>query len=151
MLLIRPATAEDLAAAEEIAARAAAEMRHIYRPHADFVIPVRAGSVQLVAELEGSIVGTVTYAATEDRLHLRRLAVDVAFRRQGVTRAMVEHAVEVTRELNLRALSLYTIEQTGNVQIFERLGFRRIDTVSVDWAESMCGEELSEVFMEKGI
>ena len=64
-----------------------------------------------------------------DRLHLRRLAVDAAFRRQGITRAFVEHVSERAKDAQLRALSLYTIEQTGNVPIFERLGFRRLQEV----------------------
>ncbi len=64
---------------------------------------------------------------------------------------MVEHVGERAREARLRALSLYTIEQTGNVPIFERLGFRRMHEVPVGWAVSVCGEELREVYMEKEV
>lgn len=151
MFVIRPATAEDVAAAEEVARQAYAAMWQIYHPKEDFVLPTVAGSVRLVAEIGNTIVGTVTYAPIDDRLHLRRLAVDATFRRQGITRAFVEHVSERVKEAQLRALSLYTIEQTGNVPIFERLGFQRVHEVPANWAISTCGEELREVFMEKEV
>jgi GNAT superfamily N-acetyltransferase len=151
MFLIRPATADDIAAAEEVARRAYAAMWQIYHSKEDFVLPTVAGSVRLLAEVNRTIVGTVTYAPKDDRLHLRRLAVDAAFRRRGITRAFVEHVSERAKDAQLRALSLYTIEQTGNVPIFERLGFRRLHEVPAGWAVSTCGEELHEVFMEKEV
>lgn len=57
------------------------------------------------------------------------------FRRQGVARALVEALAGLARELGLRALVAGTVKETGNVEIFVRLGFRvvseKVDVYSV--------------------
>ena len=86
MFLIRPATDDDSAAAEEVARRAFAEMRQIYRPKEDLSCRSSLARCNWLPRPRAAIVGTVMFAAKEDRLHLRRLAVDAAFRRRGITR-----------------------------------------------------------------
>ena len=151
MWLIRPATTEDDFAADQVAQRSFSAMRQIYRPKEVLAVRINAPLARLVAVMQGSIVGTVSYETESDRLHLRSLAVDAAYRRRGVARALVERLSDLASDAQLRALSLYTIRQTGNVPMFERLGFHFVREESADWAASACGEDLSEVYMEKGV
>jgi N-acetylglutamate synthase-like GNAT family acetyltransferase len=148
MISIRPATDDDNVAAEAIARRAFDELRRVYRPNGS---TTAAGlpMVRLVAEIGGQIIGTITYAVQSDRLHLRGLAVDAGCRRTGAARELIEYAGDIARTEGLRALSLYTVKQTGNVPVFERLGFHTVREEPATWAVSECGGELTDVFMEK--
>ena len=148
---IRLATADDQAAADQVTQRAFAELRRVYRPKEEFEPRAETPLIRLVAEMHGSIVGTVSYATEADRLHLRSLAVDATYRRRGIARALVERLSDLAKDAKLRALSLYTVRKTGNVPMFERLGFLVVGEEPADWAVSVCGDKLSEVFMEKGI
>ena len=70
MLTIRTATESDLAPAELVSQRAFAELRQFYRPKQAHSI---AGplSERLVADIDGTVAGTVQYEFRSDRLHLR--------------------------------------------------------------------------------
>jgi hypothetical protein len=48
-------------------------------------------------------------------------------------------------------LSLYTIVETGNVQIFERLGFRVVSTEPACGFEPVSAAEITEAYMEMAI
>ena len=108
----------------------------------------RSAVIRVVAERDGQIVGTATYSVQSDRLHVRGLAVATPHRRTGVARAIVDHFSQLARSRGLRALSLYTIAQTGNVAVFERLGFLTIREEPADWAESDSYPELTDVYLE---
>jgi len=68
-----------------------------------------------------------------------------------VLRALVEYLGNLARTEGLRALSLYTVKQTGNVPVFERLGFHSVREEPAKWAVSDCNGELTDVFMEKPV
>ncbi len=147
-LVVRTATDQDAAAAQLLSDRAFDELRTIYRPKA---AASAAGPplIRLIAEADGHLVGTVQYAIESERLHLRGLAVEPAHRRTGVARALIEQLAGLAQTENLRALSLYTIGQTGNVAVFERLGFGTIREEPATWAECDSGELLTDVYMER--
>ena len=107
--------------------------------------------IRLVAEIGGQIIGTITYGVQSDRSHLRGLAVDAGWRRTGVARALIDYVGNLARTEGLRALSLFTIKQTGNVPIFERLGFDGVREEPATWAVSDSGGELTNVFMERPV
>ena len=151
MLSVRVAADTDNAAALRIAQQAFDELRSIYRPK-ELAMPVASPkSVRLVAEADDQIVGTVLYTTESDRLHLRGLAVDSLFRRAGVATALIEYLIELAKTAGLKSLSLYTVKQTGNVTIFDRLGFHIVSEEPAYWAVSGSGIELTDVFMQKPV
>jgi N-acetylglutamate synthase-like GNAT family acetyltransferase len=150
MTSIRSATDDDNIAAEAISRQAFEELRRIYRPNGS-ASAVGPPMVRLVAETDGRIIGTILYAVQSDRLHLRGLAVEAGRRRTGVARALIEYLGSLARTEGLRALSLYTVKQTGNVPVFERLGFHSVREEPATWAVSDCCDELTDVFMEKPV
>jgi len=124
--MIRHLLENEVAALRLLEEAGTATLRHIYRQRPDRR-PVHAADlgqlVRLVLERDGALAGTVSYQRGEDRMHLPRLFVAPALLRQGLARRLVEHVAELSRAENRSFLTLFTIRETGNVAIFQRLGF----------------------------
>jgi predicted N-acetyltransferase YhbS len=141
---VRDATDADAAAVADIARHATAQLRQVYRPTEQAIQQKQQMSHnlrQIVACADQQIVGTVQVAQEDGRLHLIGLAVDPEWRRRGVARALIDWIAQ-----HAPRLSLYTIVETGNVPIFEQLGFRVIRTVPAEHIEP---SGLSEAYMER--
>lgn len=91
------------------------------------------------------MVGAVSYEREGAWLHLRNLAVDPACQRRGVARRLIEAACDLALERKLSGLSLETIRETGNVPIFERLGFTAISESPSRLMEGARGEAVTDV------
>lgn len=79
----------------------------------------------ILVALNGDVlVGTAEYAKTAQSIYLQGVAVHPAHRGQGVCRALVSKAEEIAQNANVPSLALCAIEETGNVRIFEKLGFQ---------------------------
>lgn len=149
-LVVRTARPEDRAGIEAVTAAATAELRRSYRP-----IPSRIGadrdrdeSLRLVARLDDAVVGTLDCHFGPGTAHLRRLAVDPRHRRRGIARALVDRASELARRRKL-GVSIETIRETGNVPIFERMGFRVVSAAVDDRFASDVHRELVSVRLER--
>jgi GNAT superfamily N-acetyltransferase len=80
-----------------------------------------------VAEVNGAAIGTLLWAERDGSLYLRRLAVDPAWRRRGIARALLGAAEAEARRRGLGRLRLSTrLVLTGNRRLFAALGFREI-------------------------
>lgn len=90
----------------------------------------------LVAEVDGRVVGSVTYVpgpgpyaelAEEGEAEIRMLAVAPGHEGSGIGRALVEACIARARAAGRRRIPLYT---TGAMvrahHLYERLGFRRV-------------------------
>jgi len=65
-----------------------------------------------------------------DELYIAHLAVEEKFRRRGFGLQMLAHAEEKAREQRLSKLSLLTeIENTSARELYEKFGFKLIDTI----------------------
>lgn len=100
------------------------------------------GGELLVAELDGEVVGTVTFCpqgstfsevAGPDEGEFRMLAVAPSARRRGAAESLVVACVDRSRELGYTALVLSSLpEQVAAHRLYRRLGFRR--TPEKDWS-----------------
>ena len=89
----------------------------------------------LVTELDGEVVGTVTFCpqgspfaevARPGEGEFRMLAVAPAARRRGAAEALVRACLDRSRELGYEAVVLSSLpEQTDAHRLYGRLGFRR--------------------------
>lgn len=96
----------------------------------------------LVADLDGSVVGTVTFCpegssfrevAAHGEGEFRMLAVAPVARRRGAAEALVRACLDRSGELGYDAVVLSSLPvQTGAHRLYERLGFRR--TPDRDWS-----------------
>ena len=97
------------------------------------------------------MVGTVSFAISDERLRVIALAVLPECQRRGVARALINRLQVIARNRKCRALALYTVAETGNVPIFERLGFRLGTTQPDAFSISPTGQPLTEALLELNI
>jgi GNAT superfamily N-acetyltransferase len=152
---IRPATAADIDPIRTVIARANERFRHDVTPalfdaYLSSVLDVegrmRRGEV-LAAEIDGRIVGTVTYFADANdegveavfaplTAGIRATAVDPDDRGQGIGRALVEACIERATAEGARAIALHTASfMVAAVAVYERTGFRRSPTSDLVWSQ----------------
>lgn len=152
ILTVRESVPGDEREVAEVDRLATADLRTVYRPTAE---AQRARSVmdthlqRLVAVLDGRVVGTVQYHVVGERLSFLALGVHPAFRRRGVARALVQQLERIGSDSGCSAVTLYTVRETGNVSIFERMGFRVESEEPTRLFESRSHRTLSEVMMRK--
>jgi ribosomal protein S18 acetylase RimI-like enzyme len=78
----------------------------------------------ILAEVECTGVGTVLWTKEGNALRLSRLAVDPAWRRQGIALALLRMAEERTRMMGLDRLTLSTrLSLTDNRRLFAAAGY----------------------------
>ena len=152
--VVREATDSDAAELKSVSESAIATLRETYRPSAE-AIARRASIVealaQLVGVIDGKVVGSVEYRVEGDRVHFLSLFVHEDYRRRGVGRSLVDELEQIGRRLGLRCLSAYTVAQTGNPVVFQRMGFDIVSEEQADLYESDRFESLTEVYMERSI
>ena len=91
---------------------------------ADLSRQARDGEIWLLEEM-GRPIACLVLTPKDDHLYLGKLATDPAFRRQGLARQLVKHAVARAKALSLPELRLETrVELTENHAAFRAMGFR---------------------------
>jgi GNAT superfamily N-acetyltransferase len=153
-ILIREALSRDADSATVVSVRAEGFLRTIYRPTEALTQAMRSSQTtrrQLVAICDDEVRGTVSFEQRGDCLHLQALAVDPDWQRRGVARALISHAKALADSRGIPLLSLYTVVETGNVTIFERLGFHVVSTRLATGLEPVAAPTLTEAYMQMPI
>jgi GNAT superfamily N-acetyltransferase len=133
-------------AVAEIVARAFAPLRRVYI-HQGNPPPIPAISTCLAASLGHEPVATLSYYLDPPFVRLFRIAVAPEYQQRGFARALLQHVEEtVARPAGLH-LALFTIAETGNVPVFERLGFEPKGETLASGVTGPKGETLREVAM----
>lgn len=151
MIIVRPENIDDQLGIQAVDAAAAATLRPIYRPNPKALVnkaQVRAHLHRLVAIIDGHVVGTVQYQVADQSVRIMGLGVHPDFRRRGVARHLLQFLKEIGKQEKATRLQLHTIQQTGNVEVFKRLGFTVIAEGEDEFAESDRFEKLIDVEME---
>lgn len=145
---VRPSVPSDAKGIEAVVASGIETLRQIYRPTPEALARrTRLPALpRIVAEQAGNIVGTAEYALGSERVHVMGLFVLASHRRGGVARALIDALAALARPL---PLSLDTIRETGNVPIFERLGFVVVREGPARDFVSERFSELVDVYLER--
>jgi len=147
---VRAARPDEETAARAVAAAAFETQRTVYRPSAEAIAHASQLALErLVALAGGELVGTARWGIEGDRLRVIGLAVLPGHRRRGIARALVEELAGIARDSGCSALALYTVVQTGNVAVFERLGFAVVHEEPATDAISPTGQPLTEAYLER--
>lgn len=153
-ITIRTTTAADVDDAAEVFHAAFAPLRSIYRPAGEVAARqaerAREG-IRLVAEVDRQVVGTVQFDSHEEHVHVIGLAVHPAFQRLGIARRLIDWIVARAPAFGHNVVVLDTIKETGNVPLFEKLGFRVFAESITSCFESDTYPELHEVKMERHV
>ena len=152
MIVTRMATPNDERQVQAIMDAAFSTVRDVYRPNPD-ALPtsenVQLDSETIVALLDGHIIGAVTIYQDANVLRVSQLAVDPKYRRQGVARQLLRSAYESGKKTGVKELRLSTIQETGNVAIFERLGFTVCASAPATWCRSDRFPTLTEITLTR--
>jgi ribosomal protein S18 acetylase RimI-like enzyme len=153
MLDIRKAEPQDTADLKVIIEQELRFLRSVYRPtiagHAN-KSRISPHLTRLVGVFEGRVVGTVQYYVQDSFMRLTGLAVHEHYRRRGIARALVNHVLAVAKQMSCPAARLSVIKETGNIPIFERLGFEIAGESADQLCEGLNGEIVTDVIMERG-
>lgn len=151
---MREARAEDEREAAEVDQLATTALRKVYWP-TDVALKRRAAIGpelrRLVAVTEGRVVGVVQYYGDGERLALLGLGVHPGFQRRGIAGALLKELENIGRQRGCTGLVLRTVRETGNVEIFERLGFVVESEGPTDLFQGAESAILSEVVMRKDL
>jgi len=153
-VVVRPARPEDGEQVAEVSTLATATLRETYRPTEAALGRSRAGAsrtTRLVAVLNGRIVGTTKYEIRKDGIHLIGLGVHPQFRRMEIARKIIEHVKRIAQAKGHTLVSLYTIRETGNVGIFQKLGFEVVREQEAKDALSEKHDNLTDVYMQMSV
>jgi GNAT superfamily N-acetyltransferase len=115
-----------------------------YDAHIADVEGRRRDTIVVVAELDGRLVGSLTYVAgvveghsehgDPDAASFRYFAVDPAVQGRGVGEAMVRWVIDRARSDGKRAILIHTLDvMRGAQRLYRRLGFVRDEAHDEDW------------------
>ena len=120
-VMIRPATVHDVPRISEIINSHAELGKMLFKSYAQLYEDLRDFAVY---EKDGKVVACTALAIIwADLTEVRSLAVDDAYRGQGIGRRLVEWCVDEARRMQIRRLMSLTYEQT----FFEKLGFEVVN------------------------
>ena len=154
MITTRQATPNDAQEVQSVMDAAFASVRDVYRPKPDAVPTSENANLDtktIVALVNGEIVGAVCVYKEATALNVWHLAVVEKFRKRGVARALLQAVNEVAIECGAEQLGLNTIQETGNVAIFQRLGFTVHATTVATWCISDRFPQLHDVSMTRAV
>lgn len=153
-ILIREAKPADAAEVTTVFETAFAPLRSLYRPTGAALARqaerAQAGT-RIVAEIDGTIVATVQYDLHADHIHVIGLAVHPDFQRKGIARQLLDWICIRAKNLGQSAVVLDTIRETGNVPLFEKLGFRVVHEEKATWCISDTYQEVHDVKLQRAI
>lgn len=111
--------------------------------------PVTATLV--IAEVEGKGVARCEFYIQDRRLFFQSLGVLKEFRQRGVFRRLLEFLEASALEQGCSHIQCETIEETGNVFIFRKLGFAVLENRVSESYESPGGGPVHEVLLGKAL
>ena len=109
------------------------ELRKIYRPTSEAQRNQASSTDEwtcLGYYLGHQLVGFIKVKLSCKTLNLSTLAVMPEYRKKGVARSLILEAERMFSNAGL--LSVWCVEQTGNVEIFEALGFKVAERIESD-------------------
>jgi predicted N-acetyltransferase YhbS len=131
---IRPATPADFAALQDIERSAGQAFRAIGMPEiadddpftvAELTRYQQAGRAWVTVAADDHPIAYLVADPVDGNLHIEQVSVHVGWSRQGLGRALIEHAAGVAVAAGQPALTLTTFtEVPWNAPYYQRLGFR---------------------------
>lgn len=126
MTRIRKFLASDTESVDLIIACCTQELRRIYspKPAAKSLSEIQLDSSRIVAVgPEQTVIGVAECIYRHSVLYVQGIAVSPAYRRHGIATGLLAHSNSLAAAVGLNMLEITTIKETGNADIFCRLGF----------------------------
>jgi len=84
-------------------------------------------------------------------LYVQGIAVAPTHRRRGVAGILLDYIATIAVDMGLPALSVATIKETGNVEVFRRLGFIVIEEQASERFLGIHGQPVTEVTLRRNV
>jgi ribosomal protein S18 acetylase RimI-like enzyme len=127
MIIVRPFVESDAEFVNLIVASCTRELRTVYcsRPLSNASAVASSYSLARVVAVDhtGTVVGIAECIERPSVIYVQGIAVAPTHRRSGIAGDLLEHIKSLAAHRGLPDLELATIKETGNVEIFRRLGF----------------------------
>lgn len=153
MIAIRAFSANDAESVELIVTSCTRELRTIYapKPRTEGVPPNHSSSGSRVVAVDhtDTLVGVAEWLAHPEALYVQGIAVAPMQRRRGVAASLLDHLAALAATMGLPALQVATIKETGNVEIFHRLGFAVIEERTSERYLGRLGQPVIEVTLKR--
>lgn len=149
MIEVRNQAEADREAVQSLIATVTEELRSIYRPIKEKVGSQTEHLSRIVAISNNTVVGFAEYQSNADSLLVRGLAVSPDYRRQGIASSKMQHLLVEAKNVAKTEVLLSTIKETGNINIFSRMGFTVTSEVVSAAFESIHGDHVTLVNMRK--
>lgn len=155
MFTVRASLATDAEPVELIMTSCTSELRAVYAPKPRTAIaPVSHSSpgLRVVAvDHTNTVVGVAEYLAHPLTLYVQGIAVAPAHRRRGVAGILLDHITTLTVDMRLPSVQVATIKETGNVEIFKRLGFAVVEERTSERFLGQHGQPVTEVTLKRSV
>lgn len=147
---IREVLPEDQDAFRQVHARAFQPLRAIYKPGPKARSGEQNGkTTRLVAIRNGQIQATACYEITDDFLEIFGFATDPEHQSQGLARAILQAMEGIAQNAGKKQIRASVVTETGNVAIYQRLGFSELATKESQTFISDQFAVIHETVMEK--
>ncbi|EKL0034179.1 GNAT family N-acetyltransferase [Vibrio vulnificus] len=136
----------------ELSGRCFDELRQVYRPTELAVSNKNRAKREWSCfgfHVDQVLVGVVEAKQVGSELQLSSLAVAPSFRQKGVARKLVDFVV--TQFTPINSVSVWCVEQTGNVAVFKALGFKVVQRFDSDFFILFDGSQAVEVQLKQKV
>jgi len=155
MLVVRAFRPADAESVEFIMASATRELRAVYAPvPLTDIAPVKhsSSSTRVVAlDRTDTVVGVAECIVCPLALYVQGVAVASTHRRCGVAGALLGHLAMLAVDMGLPVVQVATIKETGNVEVFQRLGFEVIEERISERFLGLHGQPVTEVTLKRQV
>ncbi|WP_333876840.1 GNAT family N-acetyltransferase [Methylobacter sp.] len=130
MSIVREFLTDDTEPVNLIMTTCTQELRKVYgpKPATKRVSKIQPNSSRIVAvSPKDTVVGVAECIHRELALYVQGIAVAPTYRRRGVATDLLAHCNSLAADAGLNVLEIATIKETGNAELFCRLGFFVID------------------------
>lgn len=154
MHTVRAFLATDADAVDLITTMCTRELRKIYTPRNT---PQRDSGDQpqrsriVAVNPAGAVVGVAECLYREAGIYVQGIAVAPAHRRRGVAASLLAHCDALAARAGLPAIELSTIKETGNPEVFRRLGFLVVAEKASERFRSPDEQPVTEVSLRRRI
>ncbi|WP_170320345.1 GNAT family N-acetyltransferase [Vibrio cidicii] len=136
----------------ELSERCFDELRQVYRPTELAVSNKNNAKSEWSCfgfHVDQVLIGIVEARQVGSELQLSSLAVAPSFRQKGVARKLVDFVV--TQFKRIDSVSVWCVEQTGNVAVFKALGFDVVQRFDSDFFILSDGSKAVEVQLKQNV
>lgn len=106
---------------------------------------------KIVADKDGAIIGMAWFWIENNKINLGRVCTHPEHRRNGILRSLIQFIENYARVHSLPIIQAKTIKETGNSEIYQKIGFQLDQEYVAEWAIGENDSQVHESVMVKNV